>query len=240
MEDVALVVGAGDALGGAIAERFAEGGLHAVPSRRKTAPLEALAARIRTAGGTATPISCDARDENAVMAMFERIESDIGPVEVAVFNAGAWHNAPIADMTARIYRQVWDTAAFAGFLVGREAARRMVPRGSGTVIFTGATASLRGGAGFAAFAGAKFALRALAQSMARELGPMGIHVGHVIVDGRIDSEAVRERFGDEIASLGEDAMLRPAAIAEAFWTLHVQPRDAWTFETEVRPWTERW
>ena len=240
MAGAALVVGAGDALGGAIAERFAAGGLHAVPSRRKTAPLEALAARIRAGGGTATPIACDARDEDAVTAMFERIESDIGPVEVAVFNAGAWHNAPIADMTARIYRQVWDTAAFAGFLVGREAARRMVPRGSGTVIFTGATASIRGGAGFAAFAGAKFALRALAQSMARELGPEGIHVGHVIVDGRIDSEAVRERFADEIAALGEDAMLRPSAIAEAFWALHAQPRDAWTFETEIRPWTERW
>lgn len=240
MAGAALVVGAGDALGGAVAERFARGGFHAVPSRRKTAPLEALARRIRDGGGTATPIACDARDEEAVIAMFDRIEADIGPVEVAVFNAGAWHNAPIAEMTARIYRQVWDTAAFAGFLVGREAGRRMVGRGSGTIVFTGATASLRGGAGFAAFAGAKFALRALAQAMARELGPMGIHVAHIVVDGRIDSEAVRERFADEIASSGEDALLKPAAIAETFWTVHAQPRDAWAFETEVRPWTERW
>ncbi len=240
MAGAALVVGAGDALGGAVAERFAKGGFHAVPSRRKTAPLEALARRIRDGGGTATPIACDARDEEAVIAMFDRIESDIGPVEVAVFNAGAWHNAPIAEMTARIYRQVWDTAAFAGFLVGREAGRRMVGRGSGTIVFTGATASLRGGAGFAAFAGAKFALRALAQAMARELGSMGIHVAHIVVDGRIDSEAVRERFADEIASSGEDALLKPAAIAETFWSVHAQPRDAWTFETEVRPWTERW
>ena len=240
MPGAALVVGAGDALGGAIAERSAQGGFHAVPSRRKTAPLEALAERIRDGGGAATPIACDARDEDAVIAMFDRIEAEIGPVEVAVFNAGAWHNAPIADMTARIYRQVWDTAAFAGFLVGREAGRRMAGRGSGTILFTGATASLRGGSGFAAFAGAKFALRALAQSMARELGPMGIHVAHIVVDGRIDSEAVRERFADEIAALGDDAMLGPAAIAETFWTVHAQPRDAWTFETEVRPWTERW
>lgn len=240
MAGAALVVGAGDALGGAVAERFAKGGFHAVPSRRKTAPLEALARRIRDGGGTATPIACDARDEEAVIAMFDRIEADIGPVEVAVFNAGAWHNAPIAEMTARIYRQVWDTAAFAGFLVGREAGRRMVGRGSGTIVFTGATASLRGGAGFAAFAGAKFALRALAQAMARELGPMGIHVAHIVVDGRIDSEAVRERFADEIAASGEDALLKPAAIAETFWSVHTQPRDAWTFETEVRPWTERW
>lgn len=240
MAGAALVVGAGDALGGAVAERFAKGGFHAVPSRRKTAPLEALARRIRDGGGTATPIACDARDEEAVIAMFDRIEADIGPVEVAVFNAGAWHNAPIAEMTARIYRQVWDTAAFAGFLVGREAGRRMAGRGSGTIVFTGATASLRGGAGFAAFAGAKFALRALAQAMARELGPMGIHVAHIVVDGRIDSEAVRERFADEIAASGEDALLKPAAIAETFWSVHTQPRDAWTFETEVRPWTERW
>ena len=240
MAGAALVVGAGDALGGAVAERFAKGGFHAVPSRRKTAPLEALARRIRDSGGTATPIACDARDEEAVIAMFDRIEADIGPVEVAVFNAGAWHNAPIAEMTARIYRQVWDTAAFAGFLVGREAGRRMAGRGSGTIVFTGATASLRGGAGFAAFAGAKFALRALAQAMARELGPMGIHVAHIVVDGRIDSEAVRERFADEIAASGEDALLKPAAIAETFWSVHTQPRDAWTFETEVRPWTERW
>ena len=240
MAGAALVVGAGDALGGAIAERFAQGGFHAVPSRRKRAPLEALAARIRADGGTATPIACDARDEDAVIAMFDRIEADIGPMEVAVFNAGAWHNAFIADMTARIYRQVRYTAAFAGFLVGREAAKRMVERGSGTIVFTGATASIRGGAGFAAFAGAKFALRALAQSMARELGPMGIHVGHLVVDGRIDSEAVRARFADEIAALGEDAMPQPAAIAEAFRALHAQPRDAWTFETEIRPWTERW
>ena len=240
MAGAALVVGAGDALGGAVAERFAKGGFHAVPSRRKTAPLEALARRIRDGGGTATPIACDARDEEAVIATFDRIEADIGPVEVAVFNAGAWHNAPIAEMTARIYRQVWDTAAFAGFLVGREAGRRMAGRGSGTIVFTGATASLRGGAGFAAFAGAKFALRALAQAMARELGPMGIHVAHIVVDGRIDSEAVRERFADEIAASGEDALLKPAAIAETFWSVHAQPRDAWTFETEVRPWTERW
>ncbi|MDE0173517.1 MAG: SDR family NAD(P)-dependent oxidoreductase [Defluviicoccus sp.] len=240
MAGVALVVGAGDALGGAIAERFAQGGFHAVPCRRKTAPLEALAERIRAGGGTATPVACDARDEDAVIAMFDRIEAEIGPVEVAVFNAGAWHNAPIAEMTARIYRQVWDTAAFAGFLVGREAAKRMAGRRSGTIVFTGATASLRGGAGFAAFAGAKFALRALAQAMSRELGPKGIHVAHIVVDGRIDSEAVRERFGDEVAALGDDAMLQPAAIAETFWSVHAQPRDAWTFETEVRPWTERW
>lgn len=198
-EPAAVIFGAGDALGGAIAARFARGGLHVVPSRRKTAPLEALAASIRADGGTATPIACDARDEDAVQAVYDRIEAEIGPLEVAVFNAGAWHNAPIAEMTARVYRQVWDTAAFAGFLTAREAAVRMVPRGKGTILITGATASLRGGSGFAAFAGAKFALRALAQAMSRELAPKGIHVAHIVIDGRIDAAAVREKFAAEIA-----------------------------------------
>ena len=239
-EPVAVVFGAGDALGGAIAARFARAGFHAVPSRRKAEPLEALAASIRADGGKATPIPCDARDEDAVKSVHDRIEAEIGPIEVAVFNAGAWHNAPIAEMTARIYRQVWDTAAFAGFLTAREAAIRMVPRGRGTILITGATASVRGGSGFAAFAGAKFALRALAQSMARELAPRGIHVAHIIVDGRIDARAVREKFADQIAGSGPDGLLSPAAIAETFHAIHAQPRDGWTFEIDLRPWREAW
>ncbi len=240
MAGVALVIGAGDALGGAIARRFAQGGMIAVPSRRKQAPLAALARQIEAEGGTAHAIPCDARDEDAVIAMFDRIEGEIGEIEACVFNAGAWHNAPITEMTARIYRQVWDTACFAGFLTGREAARRMAPRGRGTILFTGATASVRGNAGFAAFAGAKFALRALAQSMARELGPLGLHVGHVVIDGRIDSEAVRSRFPDSVAKAPDDGLAAPDAIAEAFWNLHRQPRAAWTWEIDIRPWTERW
>lgn len=240
MAGVALVIGAGDALGGAIARRFAQGGMIAVPSRRKEAPLAELARQIEADGGTAHAIPCDARDEDAVIAMFDRIEGEIGEIEACVFNAGAWHNAPITEMTARIYRQVWDTACFAGFLTGREAARRMAPRGRGTILFTGATASVRGNAGFAAFAGAKFALRALAQSMARELGPLGLHVGHVVIDGRIDSEAVRQRFPDSVAEAPDDGLAAPDAIAEAFWNLHRQPRAAWTWEIDIRPWTERW
>ena len=237
---VALVIGAGDALGGAIARRFARGGMIVVPSRRKEAPLQALARQIEADGGTAHPMACDARDEDAVIAMFERIEAELGGLEACVFNAGAWHNAPITEMTSRIYRQVWETACFAGFLTGREAVRRMAPRGRGTIVFTGATASIRGGAGFAAFAGAKFALRALAQSMAREFGPMGIHVGHIVVDGQIDSDAVRARFPDRVAEMADDGLLAPDAIAEAFWDLHRQPRSAWTWEIDIRPWTERW
>ena len=231
----AVVFGAGEALGGAVARRFARAGYHAVPSRRKAERLEALAAAIRDDGGKATAIACDARDEEAVQALYERVEDEIGPVEVAVFNAGAWHNAPIAEMTARVYRQVWDTAAFAGFLTAREAARRMVPRGKGTILFTGATASLRGGPGFAAFAGAKFALRALAQAMSRELAPKGVHVAHVVVDGRIDSEAVRARF-----QVDEAELMPPDAIAETFFAVHAQERDAWTFEIDLRPWGEAW
>ncbi len=236
----AVVGGAGDALGGAVARRFAAAGLAAVPVRRKTGPLDALAAEIAASGGRARGIACDARDEEAVATLFDRVEREIAPVEVCVFNVGAQHRSPVLEMTARIYRQVWESAAFAGFLVGREAARRMVPRGRGTIVFTGATASVRGGSGFASFAGAKHALRALAQSMARELGPRGIHVGHVVVDGMIDSPAVRERFPEETAALPGDGLLDPDHVAEAYWTLHAQPRDCWTFEMDLRPAVERW
>ena len=234
------MIGAGDALGGAIARRFAKGGLVAVPSRRKIQPLGELVAQIEAQGGRAEGIPCDARDEEAVIEMFDRIEADIGPVEVFVFNTGAQHRSSILDMTTRIYRQVWESATLAGFVTGREAARRMAAQGRGTIIFTGATASVRGGANFASFASAKHALRALAQSMARELGPMGVHVGHIIVDGMIDSEAVRTKFPEETDALPDGGMLDPDHIAEAYWAMHTQPKDAWTFEMDIRPSVERW
>jgi len=240
MAGTAIVIGAGDALGGAIARRFARGGLIAVPSRRKTKPLGELVAEIEANGGQAEGIPCDARDEEAVIGLFDRVEEEIGPVEAFVFNTGAQHRSSILDMTSKIYRQVWESAAFAGFLTGREAARRMVVRGRGTVIFTGATASMRGGANFASFAGAKHALRALAQSMARELGPEGVHVGHIIVDGMIDSEAVRSKFPDVADALPEGGMLNADHIADAYWAMHAQPRDAWTFEMDIRPAVEHW
>lgn len=240
MPGTAVIIGAGDALGGAIARRFAREGLIAVPSRRKIKPLGELVAEIEADGGQAEGIPCDARDEDAVINLFDRVENEIGPIEAFVFNTGAQHSASILDMTARIYRQVWESAAFAGFLTGREAARHMVERGRGTIIFTGATASVRGGAGFASFAGAKHALRALAQSMARELGPQGIHVGHVIVDGMIDSDAVRSRFPEKTDALPEGGMLNPDHIADAYWAMHAQPRDAWTFEMDLRPSVEKW
>lgn len=240
MPGSAVIIGAGDALGGAIARRFAREGLVAVPSRRKIKPLGELVAEIEADGNRAEGLPCDARDEDAVIDLFDRVEDEIGPVEAFVFNTGAQHRASILDMTAKIYRQVWESATLAGFLTGREAARRMAARARGTIIFTGATASVRGGANFASFASAKHALRALAQSMARELGPQGIHVGHIIVDGMIDSEAVRTKFPEETAALPPGGMLDPDHIADAYWAMHVQPRDAWTFEMDIRPSVERW
>jgi NAD(P)-dependent dehydrogenase (short-subunit alcohol dehydrogenase family) len=237
---VALVVGAGDATGGAIARRFAAGGYTACVTRRDAAKLQPLIAEITAAGGAAHGFASDARKEEEVIALVERIERDIGPLEVLVFNIGANVPSSVLDETARKYFKVWEMACFGGFLNGREAAKRMVARGRGTIIFTGATAALRGAANFAAFAGAKHALRALAQSMARELGPRGIHVAHVVVDGAIDTEFIRTSFPERYALKEQDGILDPAHIAENYWHLHMQPRDAWTFELDLRPYMERW
>lgn len=234
----AIIIGAGDATGGAVARRFARGGYVACVTRRSAEKLEPLLAEIKAAGGEARGFGSDARDEAQVIDLFSTVEREVGPVEVLVFNIGANVNFPIAEMTERVYRKVWEMAAFAGFLTGREAARVMSPRGRGTIIFTGATASLRGGPGFAAFAGAKFALRALAQSMARELGPKGIHVAHPIIDGAIDTAFIRETFPARYALKDEGGILNPDHIAEAYWQLHVQQRDAWTHELDLRPWME--
>ncbi|MEQ9509698.1 MAG: SDR family oxidoreductase [Alloalcanivorax xenomutans] len=233
-----LVVGAGDATGGAIARRFAREGYVACVSRRKKEALADLVARIEAEGGEARAFGSDARDEEQAVALVDTIEQEVGPLEVLVFNIGANVNFPIRDTTARVYRKVWEMAAYAGFLAGREAARVMVPRGRGTIIFTGATASLRGGRGFSAFAGAKFALRALAQSMARELGPEGIHVAHSIIDGAIDTAFIRDIFPQRYAHKEQDGILNPEHIADAYWTLHQQPRDTWTHELDLRPWME--
>ncbi|HNR77044.1 MAG TPA: SDR family oxidoreductase [Parvularculaceae bacterium] len=241
-KSVCLVVGAGDATGAAIARAFAREGLVACLVRRPrhAAALEALAERIREDGGDACAFPADARDEDDMIALFDRIETEIGPIEVAVFNIGANVHFSVTETTARVYRKVWEMGAYAGFLTGREAAKRMRPRARGTIIFTGATASLRGGAGFSAFAGAKQALRALAQSMARELGPHNIHVAHVVIDGAIDTEFIRGIIPDVDAKRAEDAILSPDAIAENYVMLHRQPRSAWTHELDLRPWKEKW
>ncbi|MCX8499707.1 MAG: SDR family oxidoreductase [Caulobacteraceae bacterium] len=237
---VALVIGAGDALGGAIARRFAREGYVAVGVRRQQDKLTTLVETIEADGGKAFGFGCDARKEEEVIALFDRIEAEIGQVEVCVFNIGANVRFSISDTSARVYFKVWEMACFAGFLTGREAARRMEPRGRGTILFTGATASVRGREGFSAFSGAKHALRALAQSMARELGPKGIHVAHTLIDGPIDTQWIAENFPESYARKAHDGILNPDHIADNYWHLHTQPRDCWTHELDLRPWSENW
>lgn len=237
---VCCVIGAGDATGSAIARRFAREGYEVCVARRTAAALQPLVDGIVADGGRARAFGLDARREEQVGAFFDRVEADVGPVQAVVFNVGGNVRFPILETTAQKYFKVWEMCALAGFLVGREAARVMLPRGRGTLLFTGATASLRGGAGFAAFAGGKAALRALAQSMARELGPQGLHVAHVVIDGLIDTAFAREHFAPRVAAAGPDGILHPDHIAEAYWWLHGQPRDAWTFELDLRPSVERW
>ena len=237
---VALVIGAGEATGGAIARRFAREGYVVCVTRRSADKLKPLVEQIVKEGGQARAFGSDARKEEDAVALVQTIEREIGPLEVAVFNIGANVPSPIVEETARKYFKIWEMACFGGFLTGREAAKRMLPRGRGTIIFTGATASVRGRANFAAFAGAKHALRALAQSMARELGPKGIHVAHTIIDGAIDTEFIRTNFPQAYAKKDEDGILNPDHIADQYWMLHTQPRDAWTHELDLRPWSENW
>ena len=235
-----LVVGAGDATGGAIARRFAREGFIACVTRRTEDKLASLLKRITSEGGEAHGFGSDARKEDEVIELVARIERDIAPIEVAVFNIGGNVRFGITETTAQVYRKVWEMGCFAGFLVGREAAKAMLPRKQGTILFTGATASMRGSAGFAAFAGAKHGLRSLAQSMARELGPQGIHVAHVVIDGAIDTPFIAERFPERYALKAQDGILNPDAIAENYWHLHRQHRSAWTHELDLRPWIEKW
>ena len=237
---VCLVVGAGDATGSAIAKRFAKEGMIACVARRNGDKLAPLVQEIEQLGGRAVAFACDARQENQMVEMIDRIERELGPIEVAVFNVGANVRFPILEMTTRVYTKVWEMCALGGFHTGREAARVMVPRGRGTILFTGATASVRGGAGYAAFAGGKHALRALAQSMARELGPRGLHVAHVVIDGAIDTEFIRTQFPDRYAQKSVGGILAPDSIAEQYFQIHRQSRDAWTFEMDLRPGTETW
>ncbi|WAF85735.1 SDR family oxidoreductase [Metapseudomonas otitidis] len=237
---VVLVIGAGDATGGAIAKRFAREGYIACVTRRSADKLQALVDEIRAEGGQAFGFGSDARKEEEVNALVEQIERHIGPIEAFVFNIGANVPCSILDETPRKYFKIWEMACFAGFLTSQAVAKRMVTRERGTLLFTGATAGLRGAAGFAAFAGAKHAIRALAQSMARELGPRNIHVAHVVVDGAIDTAFIRDTFPDLYARKDQDGILDPEHIADNYWFLHSQPRDAWTFELDLRPWMERW
>jgi NAD(P)-dependent dehydrogenase (short-subunit alcohol dehydrogenase family) len=235
----AAVVGAGDYIGSAIARRFAREGYHVFAGRRNGDKLAPLVAEIEAAGGTCTGLSLDARQEDAVTD-FIRQADEAAPLEIVVFNIGANVNYPLLDTTERVFRKVWELACYAGFLTGREAARRMLPNGRGSIFFTGATASVRGGSGYTAFAGAKFGLRAVAQSMARELGPQNIHVAHLVIDSGVDTEWVRQRIVANGGSLQDRVLMNPSSIAETYWQLHQQPRDAWTHELDLRPNQEPW
>ena len=236
---VALIAGVGDGLGGAVARRFAAAGFATVLVARSADRLERIADSIERAGGRGVAYGADLREEAAVEKLFDDVEAEVGTISVAVFNAGANYRNSILDTPADMFEKIWRLGCYAGFLIGREAARHMVPRGHGTIIFTGATASLRGSSQFAAFAAAKGGVRLVAQSIARELGPKGIHVASVIIDGMIDSPRVRERFPERVAHLPEDGMLKPADIAEVYFQIHQQPRSAWAFEVDLRPWAEK-
>lgn len=236
---IALIIGAGDHLGSAIARRFAREGFHIVATRRR-GDLDTLVKDVQALGADATALHSDARDEQQVIELIEKIESELGPIQVTVFNVGGNVRFGITETSTQVYRKVWEMCALAGFLVGREVAKKMLPRQQGTILFTGASASLRGNSGFAAFSGGKHALRALAQSMSRELGPQGIHVAHVIVDGLIENEATKAFLPDLYASKEADGIIQPDDLAEVYWQLHKQPKSAWTFEQDVRPYIEPW
>jgi len=237
---VALIVGAGDAIGSAIAKEFAEKGFTVCMARRSAEPVESYAKELRSEGYEAFGFGMDARKEDEVEALFSRIESDIGAIDVVVFNVGANVPMSILDTTSKKFYKIWEMACFAGFLVGREAAQRMAPRKRGTILFTGATASIRGGAIFGAFASAKHGLRALAQSMARELGPKNIHVAHVMIDGAVDTQWIRANHPDYDKLVENDGVVKPQDLAKNYVMLHEQARNAWTFELDVRPWVEKW
>lgn len=235
------VIGAGDFIGAAIARRFAAGGYTVFAGRRNGEKLAPLVAAIEAAGGRCSGRTLDARKEAAITAFLAEADH-AAPLEVCIFNVGANVNFPILDTTERVFRKVWEMACYSGFLAGREAARLMLPHGRGSIIFTGATASVRGGSGYAAFASAKFGLRAVAQSMARELGPRNIHVAHLVIDSGVDTAFVRERRRERLGkdSIEPDELMNPSSIAETYWQLHLQPRDGWTHELDLRPYGENW
>ncbi|MCB1842509.1 MAG: SDR family NAD(P)-dependent oxidoreductase [Halioglobus sp.] len=239
-DQVAVIVGAGDAIGSAITRKFAEAGLAVCALRRNPDRLANLVQALCAEGHSAHAFGCDARREEQLSECFDRIEREIGDIAVVVFNVGANVPMSILDTDSRKFFKIWEMACFAGFLTGREAARRMCERERGTIIFTGATASVRGAAGFGAFASAKSGLRALAQSMARELGPRNIHVAHVVIDAAVDTQWIRENVPNAEALKASDGIVKPEDLADSYLMLHRQPRNAWTFELDIRPWNERW
>ena len=238
---VALIIGAGDNLGSAICKCFSNDDFVVVAARRNGDKLVTLQNEIETTGGVFHGYSLDARKENDVVEFIKKIEKNIGPIDAAIYNIGGNIKFGITETTSRKYYKTWEMAAFGAFLFGREVANYMIERKSGTIMFTGATASVRGGDGFSAFSGAKHAKRSLAQSMARELGPKGIHVAHVVIDGAIDTPWIKELFQDYYNEKKPiDGLMNPNDIAGNYLWLHKQPRNAWTHEMDLRPWNEKW
>jgi NAD(P)-dependent dehydrogenase (short-subunit alcohol dehydrogenase family) len=240
----AAVIGAGDYIGAAIVRKFASEGFTVFAGRRNGDKLAPLVADIEKAGGKVSARSLDARNEADITSFLQEADRH-APLDVCIFNIGANVNFPLLDTTERVFRKVWEMACYSGFLAGREAARLMLPRGKGCIFFTGATASMRGGIGYAAFAAAKAGLRAVAQAAARELGPKNIHVAHLVIDSGVDTAWVRERIkvreGEEaLRNLDPGRLMRPDAVAETYWMLYQQPRDAWSSELEIRPFGEKW
>lgn len=238
------IIGAGDFIGAAIARKFAAEGYTVFVGRRTAEKLEPLKREIEAAGGKCEARALDARKEDEVTAFLQAADAH-APLEVVIANPGANVNFPILETTERVFFKVWEMACKAGFLTGREAARIMLKHGKGSIFFTGATASTRGGSGYAAFASAKGGLRMLAQAMARELGPQNIHVAHLVIDAGVDTSFVRDRIAqargaDVAANLPPDILMEPTSIANAYWALHTQTRDAWTFEMDLRPYGEKW
>jgi NAD(P)-dependent dehydrogenase (short-subunit alcohol dehydrogenase family) len=238
----AIVIGVGPeaGLGGALCKRFAQEGLHVFVSGRSRNKVDALALSIRNAGGRATAAVTDATSEQDVVALFDRAEADGGQLDLVVYNAGNAAMGQLHDMDAGYFETVWRVGCFGGFLAGREAARRMVPRSRGTVIFTGATASMRGKPATTAFASAKAGLRSLAQSMARAYGPQGIHVAHVVIDGGIAGDKIIQGIPQFAQAMGEDGLISLDGLADAYWFLYTQHRAAWTHELDLRTFKEQW
>lgn len=239
LKKVAVVAGVGEGLGQAIARRFAAAGYHVVMFARDLEKLQGYAAQLAEAGGEASGMQVDLRVESQVVEALAHIEQTLGPIEVAIYNAGAQHRKPLLEISGEAFEKVWRLAAFGAFVFGREAVRHMEPRGRGTILFTGATSSVRGGANFAAFAAAKFATRAVMQSIAREFGPKGIHAATVIIDGAVDMPAIHRLMPELVKSLPEDGMLSTDQVAETYYQIHRQHRSAWTLEADLRPYSEK-
>lgn len=242
MSDTVVILGAGapNGVGGALARRFGREGLHVVVSGRTQAKVDAAAAQVSTAGGSAEGFQADVISASDQDALFEHIKILGQPVAAVIFNAGSNRPIPFADITAEQFEEYWRIGCFGAFLAAKRAMPILAEQGSGSMLFTGASASMRGRPNFSHFAASKAGLRNLAQALGREYGPQGVHVAHVVIDGAVNGDIVRDRFGGYLDKLGEDGALEPDAIADAFWNLHSQHRSAWTHEIDLRPFKETW